>query len=195
MKEDIQKLLDQRVITITHDRDPVDEVNVIVPQFNMPEPVEIVYDSQTAPVAPLIICPPGPVPYNSDQAIPYKYNATMIENGVEVPIPPMPSFVSIADVSRVTRSGRIFAAVPLKRPEVQVRRPIPAEIPARNVEPRVEIGRSNEPIPHPEDDEILKLIKRSEYKIVDQLLQTPSKISLLALLRDSGAHRDRKSVV
>ena len=67
---------------------------------------------------------------------------------------------------------------------------MPAEIPVRNVEPRVEIGRSSEPIPHPEDDEILKLIKRSEYKIVDQLLQTPSKISLLALLRDSGAHRE-----
>ena len=49
--------------------DPVDEVNVIIPQFNLPEPVEIVYDSQTVPVAPLIIYPPGPVPYNSDQLL------------------------------------------------------------------------------------------------------------------------------
>ena len=100
-------------------RIPEDEVNVIIPQFNLPESVEIVYDSQTAPVAPvdpLIIYPPGPVPYNSDQAVPYKYNATMFENGVEVPIPTRPSFVNIADVSRVTRSGRVFAAVPLKRP-------------------------------------------------------------------------------
>ena len=83
----------------------------------MLEPVEIVYDSQTSPAAPLIICPPGPMPYNSDQAIPYKYNATMIENGVEVPIPPIISFVNIVDVSRVTRSRRIFAAIPSKRPE------------------------------------------------------------------------------
>ena len=45
-----------------------------------------------------------------------------------------------------------------------------------NVEPRVEEGRSSGPNPHPDDDEILKLIKRSEYKIVEQLLQTPSKI-------------------
>ena len=47
--------------------DPDDEVNVIVPQFNMPEPVEIAYDSQTSFSTPLIICPPGPMPYNSDK--------------------------------------------------------------------------------------------------------------------------------
>ena len=82
MKEDTQNLLDQRVITITYDRDPDDEVNVIVLEFNMPEPVEISYDSQTSSAAPLIICPTGHVPYNSEKAIPYKYNATMIENGV-----------------------------------------------------------------------------------------------------------------
>ena len=94
-------------------------------------------------------------------------------------------------MSRVTKSGRIFAVVPSKRPKVQVRRPIPVEVLMMNVEPRVEAGRSSGPNPHPDyDDEILKLIKRSEYKIVDQLLQTPSKIFVLALLRDFGAHRE-----
>ena len=39
-------------------------------------------------------------------------------------------------------------------------------------------------------DEILKIIKRSDYKIVDQLLQTPSKISILSLLLSSEAHRN-----
>jgi hypothetical protein len=38
-------------------------------------------------------------------------------------------------------------------------------------------------------DEILRLIKKSDYKIVDQLLQTPSKISILSLLLSSEAHR------
>jgi len=41
-----------------------------------------------------------------------------------------------------------------------------------------------------DSDEILKLIKRSEYKVVDQLLQTPSKISILSLLLNSEAHRE-----
>ena len=42
----------------------------------------------------------------------------------------------------------------------------------------------------PYHNEILKLIKRSEYKIVDQVLQIPARIALLALLRDFGAHRE-----
>ncbi|KAI5407298.1 hypothetical protein KIW84_053521 [Lathyrus oleraceus] len=39
-------------------------------------------------------------------------------------------------------------------------------------------------------DEMLKLIKRSEYNVVDQLLQTPSKISVLSFLFNSEPHRE-----
>ena len=39
-------------------------------------------------------------------------------------------------------------------------------------------------------DDILKIIKMSDYKIVDQLLQTPSKISIFALLMNSSAHSE-----
>jgi hypothetical protein len=41
-----------------------------------------------------------------------------------------------------------------------------------------------------EFDEVLRLIKKSEYKTVDQLLQTPSKIYILSLLMSSEAHRE-----
>ena len=41
-----------------------------------------------------------------------------------------------------------------------------------------------------DDDEVLKLIKRSEFKIVEQLLQTPSKNSRLSLLMNSEAHKE-----
>ncbi|XP_050889361.1 uncharacterized protein LOC127094585 [Lathyrus oleraceus] len=40
-----------------------------------------------------------------------------------------------------------------------------------------------------ESQEFLKLIKKSDFKIVDQLNQTPSKISILCLLLTSEAHR------
>lgn len=40
-----------------------------------------------------------------------------------------------------------------------------------------------------EGKEFLKLIKRSDFKIVDQLGQTPSKISILSLMLSSEAHR------
>ena len=39
-------------------------------------------------------------------------------------------------------------------------------------------------------DEILNLIKKSEYKVVGQLMQTPSKISILSLLLNFEAHRE-----
>lgn len=41
-----------------------------------------------------------------------------------------------------------------------------------------------------EFDEVLRLIKKNEYKIMDQLLQTPSKISILSLLMSSEAHTE-----
>ena len=61
--------------------------------------MEITYDSRKTAVTPLVIYLPGPVPYKSEKAIPYKYNATMMENGKEVPLP---SIVNITDMSQVT---------------------------------------------------------------------------------------------
>ena len=36
-----------------------------------------------------------------------------------------------------------------------------------------------------DDDEVLRLIKRSEFNMVEQLIQTPSKISVLSLFMNS----------
>ncbi|XP_050896222.1 uncharacterized protein LOC127102949 [Lathyrus oleraceus] len=41
-----------------------------------------------------------------------------------------------------------------------------------------------------DNDEVLRLIKKSELKVVEKLLQTPSKISVLSLLMNSEAHRE-----
>ena len=64
-------------------------VNVIVPYFCAPAHLEAEYHSKPT-VTPLVISLLGPVPYKSDKAVPYKYNATILEDGVEVPIQPMP---------------------------------------------------------------------------------------------------------
>lgn len=57
----------------------------------------------------------GPTPYEYDKVVPYKYNATMIEDDKEVPIPALPAVVNIADVSGGTQSGRVIAAASPKR--------------------------------------------------------------------------------
>lgn len=41
-----------------------------------------------------------------------------------------------------------------------------------------------------DDDEVLRFIKKSEFNIVEQLLQTPSKIFVLSLLMNSEAHSE-----
>ncbi|GAU10755.1 hypothetical protein TSUD_425210, partial [Trifolium subterraneum] len=135
VRADIQGMLDRRELQITYkrneDEDPNDgngEIFVIIPEFDIPEHIEVAYNSQRSIVTPLMISLPGPMPYISEKAIPYKYNATMIENGHEVPIPALPPSVNIAEVSRVTRSGRVFLSMVQKKSEDLVSKEVREEV-------------------------------------------------------------------
>ncbi|XP_050877163.1 uncharacterized protein LOC127080915 [Lathyrus oleraceus] len=141
VKRGLQGMLDENLIQITRDRDEYEYgVNVIVPHFNIPEPVVIAYNSQKHVISPLVIRLAGPTPYESDRVVPYKYNTTMLEYGKGVPVHFLSSVVNIDDKS--------------------------------------------------DHNEVLKLIKRREYNLVDQLLHTSSKISVLSLLMNLEAHRE-----
>ncbi|KAI5437974.1 hypothetical protein KIW84_023922 [Lathyrus oleraceus] len=184
------------------------EVYVITPVFNIPDPVVIKYDGSKKKVVPtLVIKPAGPVPYVSDKAVSYHYNVVMLEDGKEVPLPST-SIVSISDVSIVTRSGRAFSAQPkshedvVKRDVVNPAGPVGTSssnhsIPAvKGVDPVI-VKADKAPILvgqygilREDGDEMLRLIKRSEYNVVEQLLQTPSKISILYLLMNLEPHRE-----
>ena len=95
--------------------------------------------------------------------MPYKYNATILEDGVEIPIHPMPDVGNIADNSRVTHSGRVFA--PVVQRDFVVGKKI-----AENDEPKKATGETSGATLEKEVDDILKIIKMSDYKIIDQLL-------------------------
>ncbi|KAI5395482.1 hypothetical protein KIW84_061886 [Lathyrus oleraceus] len=206
VRKDIQEMLDQGVIEILQNRDE-DEVNVISPVFRLPEPVVVRYDGSKQKASPtLIIKPAGPVPYSSDKAVPYRYNAVALEDGKEVPLPST-YVTSIFDVSGLTRSGRVFSALP--KPQVDTRRvdaaadsathpvgkssssPNPALVVDRPaVTARAPVPAGQNGMLREDCDEMLRLIKRSEYNVVDHLLQTPSKISVLTLLMNSEPHRE-----
>ncbi|KAI5429887.1 hypothetical protein KIW84_034466 [Lathyrus oleraceus] len=120
VRKDIQEMLDEGVIEILQNRDGDDEVNVISPVFRIPEPVVIRYDgSKQKASPPLIVKPAAPVPYSSNNAVPYRYNDVALEDGKEVPLPST-SVVNIADVSGLTRSGRVFSAP--SKPQADIRR-------------------------------------------------------------------------
>ncbi|KAI5441032.1 hypothetical protein KIW84_010477 [Lathyrus oleraceus] len=84
-----------------------------------PEWVVIQFDSSNnnnvnRSVSSLVIRLAGHIPYAYDKVVPYKYNATMIKNGQEVPLPVARSVVNITDITKVTHSGRVFSSVFLK---------------------------------------------------------------------------------
>ena len=130
-------------------------VNIIVPCFGAPAHLEVKYHSKLV-VTPLVISLPGHVPYESDKVVPYKYNATILEDGVEVPIQPMPDVGNIADNSRVTRSGRVFA--PVIQKDVVAGNKI-----AENDEPKKAKLETSGATLEKEVDNISKIIKMSDY--------------------------------
>jgi hypothetical protein len=109
-----------------------EDVCVVIPEFNIPERVEITYNSEKPTVAPLVICLPGPIPYTSQKAVPYKYDAMMLRDGKEIPIPPLTSVVNIADSSKVLISGRILPAVGQENTSTPVLKGMQAQDPVAN---------------------------------------------------------------
>ena len=97
--------------------------------------------------------------------MPYQYNATMVENGQEVPLPVADSMVNIVDITKVTRSGRVFGLVfPKEVEDVAASKKV--EIPMMNPVsvPVCQSGESNKQKAS-DDDEVLRLINRSEFKV------------------------------
>ena len=155
LKRDIQRLRDEGMIQILQFRHLGDDVNVIVHIFKTPERVVIQFDNSSSnnvnrSVSLLVIWLAGPIPYASDRVVPYQYNATMLENGQEVPLPTINSVVSIADVTKVTRSGRVFGPMfPKDVEDVRKKVDVPVANPASA--PKCQSGESNSLKPNDDD--------------------------------------------
>ncbi|XP_050916232.1 uncharacterized protein LOC127131350 [Lathyrus oleraceus] len=196
VKRAIPKMIDEGMIQINQARDLGDDVNVIVPVFKTPEPVVIQFDSSkrsNRSVSPLVIRLAGPVPYTSDKAVPYKYDATMIKDGKKVPLLAINSVVRIIDVVKVTRNGRVFSPVSPKVVEdVVVGKKAEVVVPVVDPvnAPIFQSGESSSLKSKDDNDEVLRLIKKSEFNVGEQLLQRSSKIFVLSLLMNFEAHRE-----
>ncbi|XP_050908104.1 uncharacterized protein LOC127121698 [Lathyrus oleraceus] len=189
VRDNIQDLMNKGVLQISSVTKNED-VLVIEPCFNLPEPVEILYYSGGVVLAnshssPVEICMPMSFPYESTKVVPWKYEITVVDKvvegsaDVEVIEAVSEDVTNIAGMSRMTRSGRIYT------PEFNVTPQGPTkESTVVTPTKETEVVQSEDVV------EFLKLIKRSDYKVVDQLHQTPSKISIMSLLLNSQAHRE-----
>src|SRR3954464_12998735 len=158
--------------------------------------------SATLKVASVVIARPTPFPYSSDKAVPWGYDTNVYIHGVkqdpstkEDATLTTSAVSNIAGTSKITRSGRIFSpeiSPNIAASPIQVPIPIPDNN-TRGKEPLIEpvqnpVEITAEDPSKQEMDEILKIICKSDYNIVEQLGHTASKISMLSLLKYSEAH-------
>ncbi|KAI5404630.1 hypothetical protein KIW84_051693 [Lathyrus oleraceus] len=189
LRNGIQRLMDDRTILfekVPKVENPTEEISVIA-RSKVPvkitatrAPVKITAEPK---VAPLIITAPGPVPYSSSKAIPWNYGGDVYIHGVkQVGNSANPN--DIVGTSKVTRSGRIFSPE-ISPPAPETRGKEPAINPAQSKTP-VEV--TTEDVAEQEVEEMLKIIRKSNFDVVEQLGHTPSKISMLSLLLSSESH-------
>jgi len=83
VQNDVQGLLDRRELMVTRRGK---DVCVVTPVFKTREPLVTTPPSNAKSVrTPLVICHPGPTPYASQKAIPYKYECTILKT-LNIPI-------------------------------------------------------------------------------------------------------------
>ena len=145
-------------------------------------------------IAPLIITAPGPIPYISDKAIPWYYGADVYYHGVKQDLRAEEADVDISNIvgtSKVTRSERLFSPkispltvyksvvipstitsttvpvstgviTPIAEPYGTRGKEITSE-PARSEAPKKIIVETSKQ----EIEEILKIIKKRDYNVVE----------------------------
>ncbi|XP_058763228.1 uncharacterized protein LOC131636633 [Vicia villosa] len=190
VKSGVQELIDSGYLQferVQHLEMVENEVNVASIPYtpaNIPVP---------AKAPPLVITLSGPVPYNSEKVVPWNYGGEVFYQGAkyEIKMPVEKEDVdNVVGVGRMTRSGRIFNP-PQNTPDDNTEALAQAKG-KRVAEDAVDQGQSSksEDTVTKEMEEFLKIIKKSEYKVVDQLSQNQSKISILQLLLCSKTHRN-----
>lgn len=181
MKSDIQHLLDGGWLHI-HQALSKSEVCVIEPYFKEPrEKLQVAFDREEEQPTPRIADPRrSSYLFARTNMVKVKYEPIVMKDWrPRSPFQAMTTVKNITGPSRMTRSGRLYGAVPPPTVNPQPTQVMPT---SPSIPPEEVISQDN-------TDEFLKLIKRSDYRVVDQLHQTPSKISILSLLINSEAHR------
>ncbi|XP_050915893.1 uncharacterized protein LOC127130986 [Lathyrus oleraceus] len=197
LRETVQKMMDEGSLRFEKDALENEDISTITIYF---DPVHL---SGPADVAQITITVPGPIPYKSDGVVPWYYGGDVYCNGKKkedhAAVDTTVSKVDNVGLSGFTRSGRLFAPNILRGGDVEKEQRDKAEALARAKGKQVvnedTLRAAQAPVePESEFDaeaeEFLRIIKKFEYKLVDHLQQTPSKISILSLLLSSEGHRD-----
>lgn len=125
VQDDNQGLIDIKELVVTRKEE---SVCVVIPVLKSREQVEAKLNVAKPVRAPLVICLPGPSPYASQKVVPYKYEATILEDGKEVPLFTFPAVSNIAGGSQVLRSGRVLPTIVQGKDKAQETESIPMQV-------------------------------------------------------------------
>lgn len=190
LKTTIQDLINQGIILIDRPSKLKDVSIFEIPYAGIP-PLQIPYSLSQLTlsanhIVPMIIKVATSFPYDDTKAVPWMYNSSIYIHVHKIQEKLMKSndpIINIVRTGGVTISGRIFAPSP---PPIGTSDPSNLDK-GKHIDDTQQIQDS---LPTNEVDEFLRIIKRSDYRVVEQLSQTPTKILMLSLLMCSEAHRD-----
>ncbi|KAK8609166.1 hypothetical protein V6N13_025473 [Hibiscus sabdariffa] len=129
----------------------------------------------------LVIKAPVPFPYKDSKQVPWKYECEV--SG------PQQTEENINEVGNFTRSGRCYSTQPNAEPRKNQKDDAPVDKPDAYFDGKPE-PEYHEPVKEPEAKEFLKILKHSEYNVVEQLNKLPARISMPSLLLSSEPHRN-----
>ncbi|KAL4021671.1 hypothetical protein IC575_020477 [Cucumis melo] len=203
----VQQLMDSKILTVYRGQGKdemkdskicalMDEVSEKKDSF-LPRPLTVFYQeshnesTSFCNLKKLTIQVPSPFKFKDLKAVPWWYDCQVITG---------PSVDNITGISGITRSGRCYKpdnlTVPLdglileqgrKNEKTNVKehckdQDVEMPIIAKDIEYKKLVTDE-------EANEFLKIVKQSEYKIIEQMHHTPARISLLSLFLNSEPHR------
>lgn len=171
-------------------------------EVNIPEPVSS-NSTERNNLAPITIYAPSQLPVTSTRAVPWNYGCKIefsepLDAGVNSKKAPISiqnaSIDNVAGVGGMTRSGRCYTPEYLER-QRKGKEKIGEAFEKITIDPTPEQmlddpREMKKQVTNEELNQFLKLMKQSEYSVVEQLHRTKAKISLLSLILHSEPHRD-----
>ncbi|XP_039045537.1 uncharacterized protein LOC120185362 [Hibiscus syriacus] len=186
----VQRLMDSKDMEFYHEATKEKEIEICASEgtskgvYNTNCPLVITPKAQTMErlIPKIVITPPSSFPYKDNKQVPLRYGCQLknVESSEAAK-------EEVDEVGHFTRSGRCYSPNQTSEPEKRttVDKGKRVEILLKNDEPTI-----NEPVTENDAVEFLKFLKHSEYNIVEQLHKFPARISILALLLSSEAHRN-----
>ncbi|XP_058745778.1 uncharacterized protein LOC131618612 [Vicia villosa] len=186
------RVANDEVVVIDIPYEPVAPINIQVP---VQIPIVIPYAEQPAT---LMITVPGPIPYESEKAVPWNYGSDVYYYGTKKEDELKDNFVkaavanadNIAGTGKITHSGRVFSPQLIQNNADASVKAKGKQVVVDSQNSPVQNGAPDSVVSSKDVEELLRIIKKSDYKVVEQLGQTQSKISILQLLMCSEVHRD-----